>query len=171
MRIQDLLEAYDHGRTLFSFRDRLASALKKDRYPKYRDMDPEDALSWQRSSRTDTRSISSRTRRKRCSSQRSRMTDTRSSTSRTHRKRCSWQRSSRTDLRFSTFEKPSKHVLKITLDDRQEHTLVRFQTLSIIVFYKNFWIRNSEEECLALNQEVEISKFSGSSKCTANVES
>jgi hypothetical protein len=27
-------------------------------------MDPEDALSWQRSSRTDTRSISSRTRRK-----------------------------------------------------------------------------------------------------------
>jgi hypothetical protein len=50
MRIQDLLEAYDHERTLSSFRDRLASALKKDRYPKYRDMDPQDALSYIESS-------------------------------------------------------------------------------------------------------------------------
>ena len=50
MRIRDLLEAYDHERTLSSFRDRLASALKKDRYPKYRDMDPQDALSYIESS-------------------------------------------------------------------------------------------------------------------------
>ena len=50
MRIRDLLKAYDHGRTLSSFRDRLASALKADRYPKYRDMDPQDALSYIESS-------------------------------------------------------------------------------------------------------------------------
>jgi hypothetical protein len=50
MRIRDLLEAYDNGRTLSSFRDRLASALKADRYPKYRDMDPQDALSYIESS-------------------------------------------------------------------------------------------------------------------------